>query len=66
MIKLKKFLNDKDITIYKMSKDLGKSPSYFYKMINERNPLNISLLTAIEISDYLDINLDELAELLRS
>ena len=64
MNKLKEYLNSKNLSIYRMAKDLNKPLSYFYRFQTDRYALNIRFSSAKEIADYLQITLDKLYELL--
>lgn len=54
----KRLIKEKNLSQFKVAKDLGYSPSYFYNWTNGRSfP---SLLTLCNIAEYLDITLIEL------
>lgn len=58
-INLKRFLEEKGVTAYKISKDLNINESLIYQILRGevKNP---RILTLKRIADYLDVTVDEL------
>lgn len=57
--RLKAILKERNISIYKLSKEAGIPVSNIYKIIQGKN-LNPGVYTVKAIADYLEITIDEL------
>ena len=58
--KLRKLLKAKKISIYRMSNELGKSPSYYYFILNGKRRMSIDAFNTIV--EYYNIDINKIIE----